>query len=353
MSTMQVPDSLAATVRDQLGLVHRQQILDHGVSVDALRWALGRRWQFVLPGVVATFTGRLDAQQRLVAAALYAGPHAALASSAAARWHGCTTLPRSDQLHFLVPSRLAARRAGQVVVRRTDRPDERVRHRPPLSVCSPARAVADAARDLRSTDAAAALVVEAVQRGIVTLADLRHELEAGPRRHSRPLRESLAVAELGVWSLPEHQLHDALSASEHLPALWPNPALTAPDGSRLPTPDGWLDDVALAIQVHSVRWHAMGDDWDGTVMNDGIYAEYGVAVLALTPARIRDDPGWVRRRVERAHASLLGRRRPAVTATPRTALVRAAGRAPGPVVAAAAGWPDRRSRPGMIESVAE
>ncbi|WP_088289585.1 hypothetical protein [Kineosporia sp. A_224] len=318
---MDLPAALAAVVAAQDGLVHRRQLDEHGVSAETLRWAVGRRWQVVLPGVFATFTGRLDARQRLVAGALFAGPEAALAAASAARWHGLTSLPRAHHLQFLVPSRLAARRQGPVVLRRTDRPDEHAWNRPPLQVCSPARAVADAVRDLRNQDEATALVVEAVQRGVLGLQALRHELEEGPRRWSHLLRNAVAAAELGIWSVPENDLAQLVARSTSLPPMWSNPTVHGPDGTRLPTPDGWLDDVALAIQVHSVRWHAMGSDWEGTVQNDGIYAEYAVPVLAFTPQRIATDARWVVERIERVHAALQDRGRPPVTATPRTPLL--------------------------------
>ena len=312
---------LTALVAAQDGLVHRRQLHEHGVSDGELRWANAHSWQLVLPDVFATFTGRLDPRQRLVAAALFAGPQAALAAAAAARWHGLNGLPRADHLQFLVPSTLAARRSGPVLLRRTDRPDEHVWDRSPLRICSPARAVADAVRDLRSQTEASAVVVEAVQRGIVSLQGLRVELEDGPVRWSRLLRQALRVAETGVWSLPENDLAQVLARSALIPELWSNPELHAADGTRLPTPDGWLDQVGLALQVHSVRWHSMSTDWEGTVLRDGVYAEHAVPVLAFTPRRITTEPDWVVERVERVVSTLRGRERPPVVATPRNRLV--------------------------------
>jgi hypothetical protein len=98
--------------------------------------------------------------------------------------------------------------------------------------------------------------------------------------------------------------------------MWLNPALAGHDGVRLPTPDGWFDDVGLAVQVHSWRWHSSMIDWDATVTSDGILAEYGVVVVGVTPKAARAAPAEVLRRIERAfrHAAL--RPRPSVVATP-------------------------------------
>lgn len=96
------------------------------------------------------------------------------------------------------------------------------------------------------------------------------------------------------------------------------PFLTGPDDVRLPIPDGWFDDVGLAVQVHSWRWHASPTDWDATVMADGVFAEYGIPVVAVTPRALRQAPNDVLRRIERALAQASGRPRPDVVAVPRT-----------------------------------
>jgi hypothetical protein len=177
--------------------------------------------------------------------------------------------------------------------------------------------VIDAARDAQSGDHAREIVIEAVQRGLVPPADLRHELESGPIRGSRWARAAVQDAEAGVWSVPEGGLLRALALSRVLPAVWPNPVLRTGSGIRLPTPDAWVDDVALAIQVHSRRHHEIGQNWEDTVMQDGVFAEYGIAVVAFTPARIARDPNGVRQRVERAYQAVRGRDRPEIVMEPR------------------------------------
>ena len=319
---MDLPPELEALLRLQDGLATRRQLREGGLSDDAVRWALRRRWRMVLPGVVAAFTGRLDEHQRLVAGALYAGPQAVLTGPAATRWHALSSVPRTDYLHFQVPASLSARSSGPVVVRRTTRPDDHAFWRPPLQIASPARAVADTARLLRTPDEVTALVLEAVQRGVSSVPALRHELEAGGRIGSGLLRRALAVAELGIWSLPESGLESVLARSPTLPPLMVNPQLHSLEGERLPTPDGWLDDVGLALQVHSLRWHALGAEWEGTVIQDSVFVEHGITVVAFTPQRITSDPQWVVRRVERIHAALVGRGRPSVVVGPRSGLIR-------------------------------
>jgi hypothetical protein len=144
---------------------------------------------------------------------------------------------------------------------------------------------------------------------------LRHELEAGARRGSARVRRAVQEAEAGSWSVAETDLLHLVARSRVLPAIWPNPRLAAADGTRLPTPDGWIDQVAMAIQVHSRRWHQRAEDWEATVMTDGIFAEYGV-VVAVTPRALRTDPDAVLVRLERAYLAAVRRPRPGVTAWP-------------------------------------
>jgi hypothetical protein len=283
-----------------------------------MRARVDRDWQIVLPGVMATFTGRLDPEQRLVAGCLFAGPESMITSTTAARWRGLRTAVESPTIHVVVPANRYARSFRPVEVRRTIHPDLHPARRGALTIASPGRAVADAVRDASSQRQATAMVVEAVQRGLVSVPLLQRELEFGPRAGSTLLRRGLEVVRTAVWSVQESDLMTIVRSSACLPDVWANPVLTAPDGRRLPSPDLWIDEVALAIQVHSWLYHSDADDWESTIMNDGVYAEHGIAFLGLTPRRISDDPAWVLARLERTYESLLGRPRPPVRAERRS-----------------------------------
>jgi hypothetical protein len=250
------------------------------------------------------------------AAQLYAGTGAVLTGRAAASWHAVTATHGWTRVDVEVDARRRPASAGFVVVRRTTRPEPFPWDRPPLVLASPVRAVCLAARTAGSPRTARQIVMEAVQRRLVRVEDVRHELEAGPRRGSTLLRDAVQDAEAGAWSVPEADLAGVVRRSRTLPPLWFNPDLVAADGTRLPRPDGWLDDVCLAIQVHSSTYHCDPDAWDATVMSDGVYAEHGIVVVAVTPRQIRVDPLGVLRRIEGAHLAARQRSRPAVTATP-------------------------------------
>jgi hypothetical protein len=96
-----------------------------------------------------------------------------------------------------------------------------------------------------------------------------------------------------------------------------NPRLVTGSGEPLPTPDGWFDDVAMAVQVHSWRWHSGRAEWESTVMADGVFAEHGVVVVAVTPRALRGAPERVLSRLRRAHQAAAARPRPDVLAVPQ------------------------------------
>ena len=309
---------LDALLGSQRGLASTAQLRAVGLTGEALRWRLDRGWRRVLPRVVYSRPGDLDAGQRLTAAALYGGTEAVVSSLAAARWHGVTAATGERRIQLEVPARRNLRGAGFVVVRRTVRPDAHAWPRGTVRIASPARAVMSAAADARNPDQCRAMIIEAVQRGICSLAALRHELEDGPRSGSAAPRRALQEAEAGAWSVPEADLLEVLVRSRAFLDVWANPDLWAADGTRLPRPDCWLDDVALAVQVHSRRYHAAPDDWDRTVMSDGIYAEHGVAVLRVTPTAVAREPQDVLQRIVRAHRAAARRPRPDVLARRRS-----------------------------------
>jgi hypothetical protein len=309
-------DRLNDLLELQYGLASRAQLTALGITREMFRWRLGRSWQAVLPGVVATFSGSLDRRQRLIAAQLYAGPRAYLTSWTAAAWYGVEAAREMSMIRLSVPAHCAARKSGLVLVTRTTRVDDSVSERGPLRLASRARAVIDAARESKGERRAQAIVIEAVQRRIVLVEELRHELECGPRRDSARVRRAVEAAEQGAWSVPEADLLEVLAESSILPEVWANPRLVSLSGERLPTPDIWLDDVGLAVQVHSRAYHLRDSDWEATVSGDSLLGEHGVVVLGVTPAGLATDRDAVRCRVERAYLALQGRPRPAVIATP-------------------------------------
>src|SRR4051812_19383220 len=155
--------ALSRLAEAQAGVVTVGQLSVLGVSRSQLRSRLRREWRYVPPRVVAPTGGPLNEQQRYVAALLYAGRDAALASLTAAAWHGVKAARVDHMVRVIVPIDRCVIDQSFVVVRRTTRADEGRWVRGPLTLCRPARSVADAAREAGG-DQARAIVIEAVQK---------------------------------------------------------------------------------------------------------------------------------------------------------------------------------------------
>ncbi|MGN6302966.1 MAG: hypothetical protein ACTHN8_17925 [Angustibacter sp.] len=307
-----------ALARTQQGLATRAQLRSHGVTAEQLRWRLGRSWTLVLPRVVDLRGGPMTPDRRLVAAELEAGPSAVISGHHACLWHGLENAHGHAKVLALVGPGQASRSAGFVQVARTRRPVVTPLARGPLRIAPLPRAVVDAARRTRSPREATAIVIEAVQRGLATVEQIAHEVEAGARRGSASVRRALDLAAAGAWSAPEAELLELCASSTLLPHVWPNPRLRR-SSAVLVSPDAWIDDVGLALMVHSRRHHGREADWRSTVEADGELQEVGVIVLGFTPSSIASEPDAVLARIERTYARLVesGHRRADVVMTPR------------------------------------
>ncbi|WP_157545404.1 hypothetical protein [Hamadaea tsunoensis] len=300
------PD-LSALLATQFGLIRRDQALGvpadtppaaPGLTEGALRWRLEKGlWQTVLPSVYAAQSGPLSGDQRAFAAYLYAGAAAQLTGPAALRLHGLRHAPADDRVHVLIPDHRRLSTAQFAAVSRTHRLDERASRVKGMAVVSPARAVADTLR-LVGPDARPVLT-ESVQRGLATLDQLERELSEGPKRGSHLLRTALADLHQGVRAAPRTLLRDLCRTAPALPEVAWQPALTGPDGEPLPTPDGWIADTAIALDL--VEAGDTPDDWAGRLRRHHRFQEYGVLVLTFTANEIRIDPGAVLGTIVRAY----------------------------------------------------
>lgn len=259
----------------------------------------------MLPQVYLTNTTQPSPRQRAIAALLYAGPGAALTGVSGLGGYGLRYLPVDSYVRVVVPADRQVRSRDFVKVHRTTRCDPQPRRSGPLVACRPARAIADAATWCAELRAVRAMVAEAVQCGLVTIDELAAEVRERARAGSGLLRGVIAEVDAGARSAPEAELHALLARSPILPPLSLNPELVAPDGCRLPTPDAWLAEVGIAIEVDSRDYHLSPADWERTMRRRNVFAEYGALVLHFPPTQIRRDPAGVLRTVERAYLARL------------------------------------------------
>jgi hypothetical protein len=291
----------------QQQIVTRAQLLVAGYDdMTIYRRTRSARWQRVLPGIYTLTTGQLGDEQRRIAAALYAGESAQITSLAALAWYGFRYAPVSDRVQLLVPHETRRRSAGHVVVARAMELDAHARDAGLYRVCSPARAVVDAGREFREIRPIRAITAEAVQRGYTDPATLVSEVVRAKRSRTALIRRVVDEILAGVRSAPEAELRDCLTGSTVLRLLRWNPMLHQTDGTRLPTPDAWIADSALAIEVDSQEFHYSVDGWRRTIDRHNELSRFGVLVLHFTPTEIRTNPKRVRRLIEQTHEARLG-----------------------------------------------
>lgn len=301
---------------DQRGIVSRNQALTQ-MSADALRHRIAHngRWQRVLPGIYAGFTGALDGRQRQVAALLYGGAGSMLTAETALGLCGAR-ISRPDLAHVLIPATRQRISTGFVRVFRTHRQHE-VRVVQGLPCAPPARALSDWARGQHSLDAVRAVTASVVQRGLCDVATLEREIEETARRGSALLRRAVEEVAIGLRSPAEAWARRAIVKSTLLPEpLW-NPRLFL-DGVRLAEPDGYWHEAGLVSEVDSAEWHLGAREYSATMQRRARLEAAGLRVIANLPRRWRDEPHAALRELERTYQhGLRNGPPPGITVIPR------------------------------------
>jgi hypothetical protein len=295
--------AIDGTAGCQHGMVTWSQSRAAGLAPTQIKRALSSaRWQRVLPGVYATFTGPLTVEARSGAALLYAGPTSQLTARSALLAYGVRYLPPDDgRVHVLVPVDRQVMSRGFVRVHRTSRlPVPRWRDGVP---CSPPEhaAVLACRLDVHLRDARA-LLAEVVQRRLTTVQRLAQVLATGHSAGSAIPRRVLEDLGAGCRSAPEMELRDLVRRSPVLArtVLWNHPV--AIDGAVLVADACWLE-VLLIVEVDSVDHHGLGWAPEHTARRRASLVAAGWTVLSVSPQRIRQDAGLVRQ-VEQTYRRL-------------------------------------------------
>ncbi|MBO0839235.1 MAG: hypothetical protein J2O49_00210 [Sciscionella sp.] len=238
-----------------------EQIDDHVTSVASLRAAgisgstVSRKcrpdgqWRRLLPGVVLLANAEPNRAQRLRAAIEYVGADAVITGYDALVKHGFPVQGSAEDepVHVLMPSRRRVNSVDFVLVERTNNvPEPTVIDGLP---CAPiVRAIVDAARREPHRQRLTTLLTTAVGNGMATIAELRHELDAGNQRGTAEPRAVLKAMGTSVTSLAQRQAMRLIAASPVPQPTW-NVPIIDPVGRLLGVADAWWDEVGLAWDV--------------------------------------------------------------------------------------------------------
>jgi hypothetical protein len=325
-------DTAAVTdlVRRQDGVICRSQAAACGMTEAAMRHRIrpDGPWQVVLPGVYLSTRGTMTARQRQVAAFCYAGRVSgqalAVTGSAALAWHRIrTSAPPAERVDVLVKPACRRRDAGFARLLPTTIMPGAAFWDGSVCYAPPARATADAARQLRDPADVRAVVAAVVQQGRVTVWQLAEELSLGAVQQSAGLRRALAEVAQGVRSGAEGDLV-ALIRRSRLPVPMLNPRLFVGD-ELLAVPDAWWPEAGVAAEVDSQEWHLSPDSWKATMARHARMSAQGIIVLHFPPSRIRTAGREVAAEIQSALAAARGRGLPAVRAVSAARVLTPAG----------------------------
>lgn len=220
------------SVRQQ-GVVGRDQLLALGMTrSQARRNVVNGRWQLLVPGVYAVFTGPVGDVATIWAALLAVGEGAS-ASHGTALWLAGVLDQRPSLTHISIPASRRVRPPTGVRVHRTRASPGAVH-----PVALPPRTRVEVAlldhSDLATAGAALDVILRAIQRRITTAARIRAALTGRPRHRWRALLgEVLQDAGDGVQSPLERRFLRDVERAHHLPRAMRNRAESAITGQRL------------------------------------------------------------------------------------------------------------------------
>jgi very-short-patch-repair endonuclease len=274
-------------VRRQHGVITRRQLLDLGMSTEAIehRLASGRLHRLHW-GVYAVGRPEVDQRGRLMAAVLSCGPAAMLShESAASLWGFWAGAARID---VVVPEGTLRRRPGMRVHRRTGLTLEHRRVIDGIPVTDPVSTLIDLAtrNGLSRLDRA---VNDADRLDLIDPESLRAALDA---TSSRP-----GVGRLRCL-LDSHTFAPTDSVLERqFLQLVCDAGLSRPvtqvmvNGFRV---DFHWPDLGLVIETDGLRYHRTPAQQKRDHLRDQAHAVAGLTALRFTAAQICYEPDWVR-----------------------------------------------------------
>jgi hypothetical protein len=277
-------DALDALLRSCERVVRHRDLLDLGVPSSTImsRISPDGPWQRLLPGVLAAHRGIPTRRERILAAHRYSGEQSMLTGVPALAEYGVEAARvASTRQHMLVPHECRRTSHGFVVVERTRRLPEPVRRRG-LPLAPLPRAVVDACRREENRDRVREIVAEVVQDRRCTVEEIVTEVPQAARQRTALTRAVLREIEAGIRSVAEAKIRVALRG-RGLPDLEWNVEVYTPEGELVGIPDGYWEDLAVALQIDSMAWHLGPTKYRRTQKRQRTFARHGVLVLPTSP----------------------------------------------------------------------
>jgi very-short-patch-repair endonuclease len=285
---MSTPPALAQILRDQSGVVTRQQALSAGLAPTAVDNKLrSKRWQQLQRGVYACFTGTPTREAELWAAVLRAGDGAALSYRTAAELYGLERTP-GGLIHVTIPAgrRPSVVRGGVVHLSRCL---ERTRH---PALLPPRTRIDDTVVDLvlssADFDEAFGWLTRAVGRRLTTPARLTAALQARPQvRWRTGLVTALADVAGGAQSNLELRYVRNVERAHGLPSAHRQAKIVT--GSRTRYVDNLYEEAKVAVELDGQAAHPPEQRWADS-HRDNEHASLGIVTVRYNWSDVTNRP---------------------------------------------------------------
>lgn len=263
----------------------------------AVRHAIASgRWQRPVRGVVLNHNGPLSPDDRTRIALMQSAPGSALGGLTALALDGLTGFETSQTFVVLPEGADRPRSPGLAPHWSTElgwsdvHPDRDPRR------TRPARSAVDAAAWSSSDRHARAIVIAAVQQGLILPASIFEALSRRGRMHRRALViESALDADGGIHSLPERDF-DVLRCRIGLPP--PSRQRRAPTRAGRYYLDVAWEELGVAVEVHGMP-HQRDVAWSGDLLRANEITIAGPRLLVFTSYAIRREQPLVEDQLQR------------------------------------------------------
>lgn len=244
-------------------------------------------WQRVLPDIVVAHSGRLSIWECRRAAVLYGGPHSMLSHDSAAAM--VELLPTERFVHITVGNGHRLLDRGFVRVHQSSRSCILVL-RGGLPCTPVKRTVVDVACTMRHLDDVSALVSKAVQRRMVTVAQLVAEAAVLPRGRPALLRQVLDEVAAGTRSAGEAEfLRLVRKAGLPLPEL----NVPIPTAAKTYEVDALWPKQRLIVEIDGAGWHLSALSWQADLHRQNQLHNAGYRILRFPVRRLKEDAAGV------------------------------------------------------------
>ena len=273
-----------ALVHAQHGVVSRRQLLDFGLSPDAIkhRVTIGKL-HAVARGVYAVGRPELTRHGRWMAAILSCGPFACLSHFSAAALWGLIDRERG-LIEISLPQNLRRTRPGVVIHRRASL---LVATRERIPVTDVVTTIVDIAPHLTRNELEA-VIREADKRGYVDPDQLRAELDALSRRPG--IRKARTTLDRRTFRLTDSELERRYLPISDRAGLRRPLTQQIVNGERV---DFHYPDLHLVVETDGLRYHRTPQQQAKDLVRDQKHLAAGCTPLRFTHEQIRYEPAYV------------------------------------------------------------